>query len=58
MGPQVHVYCAGFPCKAFSALRTHSDWLNDSQAKQFWAVRDTIQELQPLVPLPCLILFA
>ena len=41
------VYVAGFPCKAFSALRTFTDWLDDEQARQFWKVRDTIKELKP-----------
>lgn len=48
---QVALYTAGFPCKAFSKLRVHTDWLDDVEARQFYAVRNTIQSTQPLVPL-------
>lgn len=44
---QVGVYVAGFPCKAFSALRHMSGWLQDEQAKQFYGVVNNIRVVQP-----------
>lgn len=44
---QVDFYIAGFPCKAFSRLRTSTDWLKDREAEQFWEVKRTVQQIRP-----------
>lgn len=49
MRAQVDIYVAGFPCKAFSRLRHKTELLQDEEAKQFFAVRDTIKDLRPRV---------
>ncbi len=45
---QVAFYIAGFPCKAFSKLRHITAWLEDSEARQFYACVDAIKELEPI----------
>ena len=42
-----HIYSAGFPCKAFSALRQNSEMLDDPEARQFFKVRDEISRCKP-----------
>lgn len=44
---QIDIYVAGFPCRAFSKLRWKSPWLADPEARQFYAVRDTIRDVRP-----------
>lgn len=44
---QVDIYVAGFPCKAFSALRAESDWLQDPQARQFYKCAETAKAVKP-----------
>ena len=44
---QVDLYVAGFPCKAFSALRAESDWLQDPQARQFYKCAETAKAVKP-----------
>ena len=44
---QVDIYVAGFPCKAFSALRAESNWLADAQARQFYKCAETAEVVQP-----------
>lgn len=46
---QAALYVAGFPCKAFSRLRTKSDWLDDAKAKPFFGCISNLRRLQPVV---------
>ncbi len=46
---QAAIYVAGFPCKAFSRLRTASMWLDDPQAQQFYGVVENIRVSGPIV---------
>lgn len=41
------LYVAGFPCKAFSALRHKTQLMDDPEARQFFEVRNTIKSQQP-----------
>lgn len=44
---QVDIYVAGFPCKAFSRLRSFSLWLEDPQARPFYGCISNIKRLRP-----------
>lgn len=46
---KVDLYTAGFPCKAFSRLRTFSLWLKDPEAQPFYGCVKNIKRLKPLV---------
>ena len=41
------LYVAGFPCQAFSMLESETLLMKDRRARPFFAVRDSITELQP-----------
>lgn len=45
--PPHSVYCAGFPCKAFSLLNSKSRLLAEASARPFWGVLATIREACP-----------
>jgi len=44
---QVDIYAAGFPCKAFSRMRTFSLWLQDPEARPFYGCVSNIKSLRP-----------
>ena len=46
---QVDLYVTGFPCKAFSALRFMTEWLDDEEARQFYATASTAKTVKPRV---------
>ena len=48
-GWKADIYVAGFPCKAFSRLRSFSLWLQDPQAKPFYACVNNIKRIKPCV---------
>lgn len=49
---KVDIYVAGFPCKAFSRLRTFSLWLSDPEARPFYGVVANIKRMKPRVSWP------
>ncbi|CAL1166955.1 unnamed protein product [Cladocopium goreaui] len=44
---KVDIYAAGFPCKAFSRMRTFSLWLQDPEARPFYGCVSNIKSLRP-----------
>lgn len=47
MVPKHDVYVAGFPCTPFSTLHVGSRFLDEPDAKQFFAAVDTIRQCSP-----------
>jgi len=43
------LYVAGFPCTPFSSLHNGSQLLGDMNARQFWAVIETIEIVRPVL---------
>ena len=45
---KVAIYVAGFPCKAFSALRYMSDWMEDAEAQPFYGCISNMKRCRPV----------
>jgi site-specific DNA-cytosine methylase len=46
------LYAAGYPCTPFSCLHSHSEMLEDRNARQMWKCVENIAETQPAATHP------